>query len=433
MSISSVPGAGRPADSALSAGELVDRIRGLEELKAQASAEQARLTARLDKVVRAAHRDARLPYDQQGRGVASQVALARRESPFRGSRHLGLATALTTDLTCTLAAMELGQVSEWRATLIARETACLAAEDRRSVDAWLCAAAKDGSYRFEGWGDRRLVAELQRRVSGLDPRAVVNRRARAEADRRVSIRPAPDTMAQVSAVLPAAQGVSMWATLSRVADQLVASGDGRSRGQIMADTLVERVTGLSAAAAVPVTVNLVVSDDALLDDGREPARLEDYGPILADAARDLALSAAADGAATLRRLYAAPDPAGLVAMESSARYFPDSLAQLLRLRDRSCRTPWCDAPIRQSDHVAPHAAGGVTSAANGQGLCQQCNLAKQAPGWRSRPITGPPHTVETTTPTGHTVRSVAPPAPTPTALRRRRRADIWFPDIRLVA
>jgi hypothetical protein len=433
MSISSVPGAGRPADSALSAGELVDRIRGLEELKAQASAEQARLTARLDKVVRAAHRDARLPYDQQGRGVASQVALARRESPFRGSRHLGLATALTTDLTCTLAAMELGQVSEWRATLLARETACLAAEDRRSVDAWLCAAAKDGSYRFEGWGDRRLVAELQRRVSGLDPRAVVNRRARAEADRRVSIRPAPDTMAQVSAVLPAAQGVSMWATLSRVADQLVASGDGRSRGQIMADTLVERVTGLSAAAAVPVTVNLVVSDDALLDDGREPARLEDYGPILADAARDLALSAAADGAATLRRLYAAPDPAGLVAMESSARYFPDSLAQLLRLRDRSCRTPWCDAPIRQSDHVAPHAAGGVTSAANGQGLCQQCNLAKQAPGWRSRPITGPPHTVETTTPTGHTVRSVAPPAPTPTALRRRRRADIWFPDIRLVA
>ena len=40
-------------------------------------------------------------------------------------------------------------------------------------------------------------------------------------------------------------------------------GDPRGRGQIMADTLVERVTGQASADAVPLLVNLVVSDGVL--------------------------------------------------------------------------------------------------------------------------------------------------------------------------
>jgi hypothetical protein len=64
--------------------------------------------------------------------------------------------------------------------------------------------------------------------------------------------------------------------------------------------------------------------------------------------------------------------------------------------------------------VVPHSAGGETSAAGGQGLCEACNYAKQAPGWRARPSptsTLGDHEVETTTPTGHTYRSKAPPLP----------------------
>jgi hypothetical protein len=109
-------------------------------------------------------------------------------------------------------------------------------------------------------------------------------------------------------------------------------------------------------------------------------------------------------------------------MDSKARFFPEGLAQFIALRDRTCRTPWCDAPIRQTDHVLDAAAGGATSAVNGQGLCQHCNLAKQTTGWRSRPITGPPgtpHTVETTLPTGHVITSTAPTAPSPSVVRFR--------------
>ncbi|HEX3003870.1 MAG TPA: HNH endonuclease signature motif containing protein, partial [Angustibacter sp.] len=90
------------------------------------------------------------------------------------------------------------------------------------------------------------------------------------------------------------------------------------------------------------------------------------------------------------------------------------------LRDRTCRTPWCDAPIRHTDHIEPVEAGGATTALNGQGLCEACNYAKQALGWRQRAATGPPgrHTVDIITPTGARHRSTAPPLPRPAAHSR---------------
>ena len=100
--------------------------------------------------------------------------------------------------------------------------------------------------------------------------------------------------------------------------------------------------------------------------------------------------------------------------DSRARLFPAGLRRLITLRDQFCRTPWCDAPIRHIDHVVPREAGGPTSGHNGQGLCEACNHAKQAPGWRARP--GPDGTVTTTTPTGHTLTTR--PAPIVTVLRR---------------
>ena len=417
------------ADPCRSDTERVDAIRLLEDLKAHASAAQARLSVDLDDSVRARHRDLRLPAREQGRGVGSMVALARRESPARGARFLGLARALNSELPHTLAAMTDGPMSQWRATLIARETACLSAADRALVDEHLCAPLPDGSYRFDGWGDRRLVAETQKLAYALDPHAVVNRRAKAETERRVSLRPAPDTMAQLSTLLPAAQGVAVWATLSAVADTRIAHGDPRTRGQIMADTLVERITGQTRADAVPITINLVVSDQTLLNGGHEPGWLHDYGPVPPNTTRHLTQAAIDDAVATLRRLYATPTTGQLVALDSTARTFPKNLRLFLDLRDQTCRNPWCDAPIRHHDHPTPHAAGGPTTATNGQGLCEHCNYTKEAPGWRTRPITGPPgdpHTVETTTPTGHVVRSTAPPVPTPSSLRPYSRGEYYF-------
>ena len=84
------------------------------------------------------------------------------------------------------------------------------------------------------------------------------------------------------------------------------------------------------------------------------------------------------------------------------------------LRDQTCRTPWCDAPIRHGDHVVPQPQGGPTSAANGEGLCEACNYTKEAPGWAARPTEDSRagrHQVEIITPTGHRYRSRPPPQP----------------------
>ena len=183
----------------------------------------------------------------------------------------------------------------------------------------------------------------------------------------------------------------------------------------MADTLVERITGRSPLAedADPgVTVNVVVPDTVPTGQTHTGAHITGYGPIPADLARDLA-----GGATWLRRLYASPTTGALTAMESKARLVPRGLARFLRFRDRTCRTPWCDAPVRHADHVLAVDEGGPTTVTNTQGLCEACNHAKQATGWTARPRPGPSpgstHTVETTTPTGHTYTSTAPPAREP--------------------
>ena len=79
-----------------------------------------------------------------------------------------------------------------------------------------------------------MTAEAKEIAYRLDAQAVVDRAAKAEADRTVTIRPAPDTMAYVTALLPVAQGVGVYAALKRAADTTF---DDRSRGQVMADTL----------------------------------------------------------------------------------------------------------------------------------------------------------------------------------------------------
>ena len=198
---------------------------------------------------------------------ASEIALARRDSPARGGRHLGFAKALVHEMPHTLAALESGVLSEWRATLIVRESACLDVDDRRALDAELCADPAG----LDGMGDARIAAAAKAIAYRLDPHAVVERAAKAENERTVTIRPAPDTMTYLTALLPVAQGVvGVCGAAPRRRHHAV---DGRSRGQVMADTLVERVTGRAAAVPAPIAVNLVLSDETLLGGDSAPAEV----------------------------------------------------------------------------------------------------------------------------------------------------------------
>lgn len=149
-----------------------------------------------------------------------------------------------------------------------------------------------------------------------------------------------------------------------------------------------------------------------------------HGPVPAPIARQLTTKAARDARAWLRRPYAEPDSGQLVSMDSRRRTFTASQAHFLGLRDQTCRTPYCDAPVRHIDHAMPSEAGGPTALSNGQGLCEACNHTKQAPGWRHARATA--GTVMVITPTGHRHTSRPSPARVPSSAghRRSHRTDV---------
>src|SRR5690625_732604 len=138
----------------LSEAQCIDLLRELEDLKAAAAGAQVAITAHLSGARHDAEAAAGVAAAKRGKGLAGEVALARRLSPYRGGKHLGMARALCADMPCTLAALRTGELSEWRATLLVRESICLSAQQRRDFDSELW---RDRCALLSA-GDQRLVA-----------------------------------------------------------------------------------------------------------------------------------------------------------------------------------------------------------------------------------------------------------------------------------
>ncbi len=393
---------------------LVDALAALERLKSAAAAAQARVSVALAESHAAAHpqHDAA----QVEASTGAQVGLARQMSPARGRAALRLARALSADLPFTFEALATGEVSEWQAALVARETAVLSRTDRARADSLLAG-------RLGPMGDRRIATEARRLADRLDPEAALHRLAGAENERRVSIRPVRDGMVQLSAHLPLVSGIGAYAALRARAVAARNGGDPRGIGQIMADELCARLAiksgGIDSSSGPDLAVNLVMTEHTLLRGGPDAATVTGpdgahYGSVPAFLARRLVRTA---DRVWLRRLYTTPESGELVAMDTRARRFAGRLRDLIVWRDQTCRTAWCEAPIRHVDHIKPYAAGGETTADNAQGLCEACNYLKETTGWHTDLIDtsnrsgGGGKVIEITTPTGHRYRSKAPHQP----------------------
>ena len=246
---------------------LIDRISALERLKSAAAAAQARLTATFTDSRTADAKARHQQMDAAQRSITGQIGLARRDSPHTGRRHVGVAAALVTDLPHTLAALTRGDLSERRARIIVEQLACLTPADRREADRIL-------APELPHLGDRSAQTRAAAIACRLDPEAVMAKVRGAVKDRHVGLRPAPDTMSRLSALLPVHLGVAVYAALCTAADSATATpgGDPRSRGQLMADALVSAVTGKHVI-------------------GCDPYGVPQYGPAAADTTAPDAASA----------------------------------------------------------------------------------------------------------------------------------------------
>ncbi len=462
---------------------LVDVVARLEEAKNALTAIQVQAETLFAAQQRLAQARTGVPKSKLGKGVGLQVGLARRASAHHGRQLIELAAVLVRELPHTMNAITAGVIGEDRGRIVATETVFLSAEHRAMVDEIISADRE----QLATWGTRQLAARAREAAYALEPEAFTARREKAVTERHVSLRPAADGMTLLSALIPLKHGVAIYKTLSQVADAAKADGDARGRGQLMADALTHRLTrhapcddgaggpgdhrgptqptphpGVAQATTHPpaagaalasgshapggwadrthgprlcttvaepaIMIELVMTDRALFDGANDPAILLGYDPVPAPEARTMVHSPSGGSsvpspAVWLKRLFTHPGSGALLAMDSRAGLFPEGMKEFLRLQYQRCATPYCDAPIRQYDHIKAWAAGGATTTANGQGTCTACNQDKEAPGWNSEPLeqgTAPPRT-RITTPTGHTYSAVAPPLPGPTRRQRPRR------------
>jgi Domain of unknown function (DUF222) len=390
--------------------DLVDQITHWENVKNAAAAAQSNAIL--------AFARARAPFELDTglvtaehveRSLAAQVGYACRVALTEGRNRILVARDLHTGHHHIHALYTQGLLSEYQVATITSATRHLSPDERAQADRDLA------GRHVENLGVRRMGDLARKLAAEIAPEKFAARARTAKKGRHVSLRPAADGMAYLSALLPAEQGIACLGALARAVQQAAVSPEPltRGRGEIMADTLVERITGQASADDVNVEVQVIVPVDALLDpDSELPAIIPGHGPI------PLERILTHHRSKSIRRLLTRDGV--IIGGDSKQRAFTGVLATFIRARDGGrCREPYCDAPIRHLDHIQRSADDGKTEFDNGRGICEAHNYVREMPGWGAkRKVDG---TIVTTTPTGHEYVSGAGIGTTASRPRTRRK------------
>jgi hypothetical protein len=178
----------------------IDRIAVAEQIKAALDAVQANEIVAFAKSQVAEQQRLDVDPRKVGRDIADQIGLACKVSPTEGSRRLHVARDLVLDMPTTFGLLAGGEISGWTARLVTGELSHLDPPTRRQVDTRL------GRARLEEKSPKAAAAAAQRLAYAADPHGAADRARKARNDRRVTLRPAPDTMSILSGLLPVEQG-----------------------------------------------------------------------------------------------------------------------------------------------------------------------------------------------------------------------------------
>jgi hypothetical protein len=302
-----------------------------------------------------------------------EVACALRVPGAVAAERLHTAGELGHRFPAALKALGEGEISQLHARILTEAAAWL--DDPAAAEVEAAVLGRAGTQTVAGF--RRSVT---RAVARLAPRRAEEAHAAAVAGRGVRARPLPDAMGQLTATVTAEDLAAVMEVLNAEATRLTTSGDGRTVGQLRADTLVDLIlgrtpgtrgtggtggtcgTGGTGGAQVQVTVAL--STLTGLDD--QPGELAGYGPIPASMARRIA----ADEGSVWRRLVT--DDRGRLLDYGRATYRPPAgLADFVRAFDQRCVFPTCNrrAKDRDLDHLRAWHDNGDTNFDN---LAAEC-------------------------------------------------------------
>lgn len=242
-------------------------------------------------------------------------------------------------------------------------------------DAW--ATLDDALHEF---AIRDTPARFRQRARAAreraHPESLDDRHRRALEDRRVTIAPEYDGMAEIVALVPAHAAAGLDARLDATARSLSAQpGETRTRAQLRTDVFIDLVTrtGDDAPAKIAAMVNLTIPALTLMGKGEDPAILDGYGPIPLEMAKTLA-----GDAKCWFRVLTDPFTGTVMDVERRSYAVPADLRRLLSLRYPTCIFPGCNRPSSDCDmdHRVRWADGGTTSAENLGPLCPQSHAIK---------------------------------------------------------
>jgi len=344
-------------------------------------------------------------YSNVDEAQREEVATALRLSGNTAQLRIDVARTLTQHLPETCAALASGEISAAQATVIARESAeiirhGLGDHELRSLELNAIAHSEFHTPAQVANKMRSLIAK----IAPLEFEEVARS---AHEGRMVCLYPQPHGMAQIVALLPAAQAQTVMLAIDKLArknqdaekkNQLVIrAGAGAGAGEDVLKELVmgldqHRADALASIAATflastadenlqhrrPTTVNLTIDLPTLLGLAENPGILAGYGAIPASIARELA----ADG--KWRRFITDPITGNLLDYGRDKYEPPQALVDFLMARDRICRFPGCRQPARVSDIDHAHAweNGGETSIENMGLLCRRHHRMKTHGGWK---------------------------------------------------
>ncbi len=342
----------------------------------------------------------RLPVGEVNEFTDLELAAALRLSRPAAAHKLELALRLRA-LPALDDALSRGFIDLTRARVIAEGVGRLDEETAAAVVERLLVRAPNQTAAH-------LRRSTERAVQIADPVAVEQAHQQAVEERRVVLTPTLDGMAEIWALLPADKATALFMAVTALADQAKAPDDLRTIDQRRADVLGDLATTVLEKHELPrrhgrrPQLQVTVAATTLLGLDNHPGELAGYGPIPASMSRDIAADA------TWRRILTDPESGALLDYGTTTYAPPQSLADHVINRDRTCRWPGCRQRALRCDldHRNPYPCG-PTAEHNLHALCRRHHRAKTEGGWTyTRDCRG---NLTWTSPTGHS--STHPPEP----------------------
>jgi len=413
-------------------GSKEDCVRGIELLEgliASANFQQAGLSHQLEKKFVSDHEERGVNLDDQTRGAAACVAIARKQSPNGYRNYLVNCRILFEDTPNIAAAFSRGEFTEPQIFTILNELQTVKAQRRTEFDDLF----GQNPNMFEGMGRNRIKDTVRNFTLSFNSDPVSKEHKTVEESRfaRMTIDEKKGCV-KLTAQFPLLSGMGLKNYLYKESRKLNKKGDKRTKDQIRADILFSyMMIGEPSKMPINLQVGVIMTERALFQGEREPAFLEGYGYIPAQEVREWIGGHQIDNELTfeemeakltpehieeievlteLARIYTAPGNQDLISMDSKARIFPEKLKKFVSIRDRHCRTPFCDGIVAETDHLEQYARGGKTNVHNSCGRCENCNKNKEAYGWIELTAMKGPHTMLISPVSGMSYQSTAPPA-----------------------